>query len=90
MTHLEVTTRSNGNIGLLDRAIRTGVGLAVLFAALHMSIDGDDAFPLTKLFATIVVLTGIAGWDPFYAAFRTLVEKLRKTRNIRSSLFNPA
>lgn len=88
MTYFEATTRSIGNIGLLDRAIRVGAGLAILFATLHVSIDTGDAYPLTKLFATIVVLTGITGWDPFYALFRGIVSRMTNLEVVTFSTGN--
>lgn len=90
MTNYEISSRSSGDIGILDRAIRITIGLSVLFATLFASIGGPDAYPEVKLMAATIVLTGIAGWDPLYAAYRSTVARLNnKTRNGNTS-FNPA
>jgi len=68
--------QSTGNMSLLDRLIRVGLGFSVLLLALHYSVHGTEAYPITKLFATIVVLTGIIGWDPVYALFQRIVSRL--------------
>jgi len=36
------------------------------------------------MFATTAVLTGIAGWDPIYAAFRSIALKIRSMKSGRS------
>lgn len=85
MTYLEATTRSIGRIGFLDRAIRGGLGLAVLMATLHLSIDTGGAYPFIKIFASLMVLTSIAGWDPFYALFRSIVGRMTSVEAISFS-----
>lgn len=82
MTELEFNSRSNGNIGLLDRGIRAGAGLAIIFASLHMMIDGVDLSPMFKIFGATLVLTAIAGWDPVYAAYRTIASRISSAGNI--------
>jgi|GEM_PF-3491182 len=77
MTNYEISTQSMGRIGLVERMARVFWGMAVLFVALHFSIIGEEAYPVTKLIATAVVLTGIAGWDPVVAATRFIVERFR-------------
>lgn len=90
MTNCELTTRSSGNIGIMDRAIRVGIGLAASIAFLYASIEGNDAYPLFKLMAAALVLTGIAGWDPLYAAYRSVTERRGKKGDYGNSSFNAA
>ncbi|MDH5259209.1 MAG: DUF2892 domain-containing protein [Gammaproteobacteria bacterium] len=73
LTNIEAMTLSKGNISMPDRAIRIVAGMAILIAALETQLGGGDAFPFVKLFATLIVLTGIAGWDPLYSAFRSIM-----------------
>jgi len=80
MTKMEMVTLSVGNISLPDRALRIGLGLAVLIASLQIPIGGSEVFPFIKLFATATVLTGIAGWDPLYAVYRKAASKLWNMR----------
>ena len=88
MTQIEMSTRSSGEIGLIDRSIRIAFGLAVLFGALYASIDSVNAYPEIKIISAIVVLTGIAGWDPLYALYRTTMASLRRKNNSGQTSFN--
>lgn len=88
MTLSEATTHSNGNIGMLDRAIRAGIGMAVIFASLHVSIKGVEAYPFIQMFATILVLTAIAGWDPVYAAYRSTMRRLTAQEYVSNRIGN--
>lgn len=80
MTNYEISSGSIGNIGLFERVTRVVWGLAALVVALHFSIVGDEAYPLVKLVAAVVVLTGIVGWDPLNAALRLAVQRFRPAR----------
>lgn len=80
MTNMEVMTFSTGNISMPDRALRIGLGLAVLIASLQGPVGTVEAYPYVKIFATLVVLTGIAGWDPLYSAFRSAASKIWNMR----------
>ena len=72
---IEAISFAKGNISMPDRAMRITGGIAILIASLETPIGGDEAFPFVKLFATLVVLTGIAGWDPMYSAFRSIMSR---------------
>ena len=85
MTNMEIMTFSAGNISMPDRALRIGLGFTVLIASLQAPIGGSEAYAFIKLFATTVVLTGIAGWDPLYAAFRNIVSRFRSAKIHRQS-----
>ena len=89
MTNIEMVSFSTGNISMPDRALRIGLGLAILMASIQTPIGGPEAFPFIKLFATIVVLTGIAGWDPLYSAFRKASSKLWNIRLEKSLSSSP-
>lgn len=88
MTHYEATTWSIGNIGFLERAFRAALGLAVLIAALHLSIENVTAYPYAMKFATLLVLSGIAGWDPFYAIARKMVMRMKQSEFMTFSIGN--
>jgi len=88
MKNIKATTWSSDNMSFLDRGIRVGLGLTVLFGAMQASISGGDAYPMTKLFATIVVLTGIAGWDPLYAMFRGAMSRMTNIEMVTFSAGN--
>lgn len=90
LTFQEYMANRVGNIRLQDRALRLGGGLTILFITMHFAIDGNEAYPIVKLFATIMVLTAIAGWDPLYAVFRSLSERLQASKNMRDRLPNHA
>jgi len=86
MTKQEISSGSYGSIGLFDRVSRVIWGMAVLFVALHFSIVGEEAYPLIKMAAAMVVLTGIVGWDPVNAAFRHTIQRLRPARTASAAL----
>lgn len=86
MTNYEISSGSYGGIGLFDRIARVVWGMGVLFVALHFSIVGEEAYPLIKLVAAAVVLTGIAGWDPLNALFRLIVQRLRPAKTSSAML----
>jgi len=87
LTNMEAMTFSSGNIGVQDRALRIGMGLTVLIFSLQGPMGSMESYTLIKMFATTAVLTGIAGWDPIYAAFRNTVSKLSKIRVHRNLAF---
>ena len=89
MTNIEAVTFSVGNISMPDRALRIGLGFAVLIASLQIPISGQEAYSFIKLFATIIVLTGIAGWDPLYTAYRNLASKVWNMRLEKSLTYPP-
>ena len=80
MSNMEVMTFSSGNISMPDRALRIGLGVAVLIASLQGPIGGIEAYPFVKLFATLIVLTGISGWDPLYAGMRRMISHLKNIK----------
>jgi len=80
MTNIEISTFSVGNIGMKNRALRIGLGLSVLMLSLQGPIGGMEAYPFIKIFAALVVLTGIAGWDPLSAMFRNTVSYLKNMK----------
>ena len=89
MTNTESLTFSTGNISMPDRALRIGLGLAVIIVSLQGPIGGIEAYPFIKIFATAVVLTGIAGWDPFYATFRSIASRIWNMRLQKSLAYSP-
>ena len=90
MTQIEMSTPSSGSIGLIDRSIRIALGMAVLFGALYASIESLDAYPIIKMVSAIVVLTGIVGWDPLYALYRTTMASLSRKTSAGQASFNPS
>ncbi|MDH5217886.1 MAG: DUF2892 domain-containing protein [Gammaproteobacteria bacterium] len=56
-----------GTIGTFDRIARVVVGLAALLSLLFLAISGSQEFSYPMMVSAIVVLSGIAGWDPLYA-----------------------
>ena len=77
---MEAMTFSAGNISGPDRALRIGLGLTALIFSLQGPIGSMESFFIIKMIATITVLTGIAGWDPFYAAYRNTASKINKMK----------
>lgn len=56
---------SYANIGIIDRAVRAGVGLTLLYALMTMStMTTDMAFALMGI---PLIVTAITAWDPIYA-----------------------
>jgi len=56
------------NLSTTDRAIRLGLGVALLAASSTRWAEGHLALALF-LFAWVPVVTGIAGWCPVYQLF---------------------
>ena len=90
MIDYEFETVNEGRIGFLERAIRGGVGLAVIMAALHLSIENVVAYPYLMLFATLVVLSAIVGWDPIYALARRMAGSMKQIESLSFSSGNIA
>ena len=88
MKNFNASTLPSGNMSFFDRGIRIGLGLAVLFGAMQLSMNGGDAYPMTKLFATIVVLTGLAGWDPLYAMAQNIMSRMTNMEMMTFSVGN--
>lgn len=84
LENIEIKTFSRGYINMPDRAIRVVGGMAILIASLETPIGGEEAFPFVKLFATLIVLTGIAGWDPLYSAIRNIMSYRWNSRPYRN------
>jgi len=85
MAYFNSTKNSSGNMTLIDRSLRIGFGLTIIFYTLHLSISGGENHALIKLLAMITVLTGIAGWDPFYSAYRKAISKMS---NMETMIFS--
>ncbi len=62
MNYVETLTR---NVGRVDRALRLGIGGLLLVLALSDWVTGLAATAIL-LFAWVPILTGLAGWCPFY------------------------
>ena len=60
---------TNANIGIIERGIRLGIGLALL-AALMGVPEMTGGIALT-LMAIPLIVTAITAWDPFYAALNS-------------------
>lgn len=54
------------NLATWDRTLRIVLGLAMLFLGWSDLVDGVWAIALV-VFAWVPLLTGLAGWCPFYA-----------------------
>ncbi len=59
------------NMGLVDRLLRLGLGIAMLGVALYFAMFATEASSWWQAYAMVVaiypILTGAMGWDPFYA-----------------------
>lgn len=59
------------NMGIVDRLLRTLVGLTLTVPIIIAAASGDR--PSWEIYAsmaaTYMLLTGMLGWDPFYALF---------------------
>ena len=55
------------NIGIVDRAIRFGIGSMLIFSLLTMSTNAGTVF---TLMAIPLIVTAIIAWDPIYAVLR--------------------
>ena len=75
-----------GAVGDIDRIARVVVGLAALISLLYLSITGSQAFSYPMMVSALVVLSGIAGWDPLYAIkdaiFGRKISTIRRPGNI--------
>ena len=56
---------SSANLGVIDRGIRMGVGLAMLYALLTMTTM--TAGMVLTLLAIPLIMSAIIAWDPVYA-----------------------
>jgi hypothetical protein len=57
------------NLGAGERRARVVLGLAMLVAGLAAALPGT-ASTAALLFCWVPLLTGLAGWCPFYAVLR--------------------
>ena len=55
------------NVGTIDRAVRMGLGLALMVTMFTM--DTMTAGMVVTLAAIPLIISAITAWDPFYAAF---------------------
>ena len=65
-----------GELGMFDRITRVVIGVVALFALLQLTITSMVVYPYLSIAMAVVVLTGIIGWDPMYAMFRSIYAKL--------------
>ena len=79
-----------GNIGSTNRALRAGLGMLVLIAAMFASANTGMAYPIIKLAAAFVVLTGIIGWDPMAATVRSLRVRFGYAKPMNKAALNPS
>jgi len=54
------------NLGAIDRAVRLGVGIALIAALMTMSVMQAEL--IVTLLAVPLIATAITAWDPVYAA----------------------
>ena len=67
MNNLDRNKVVPGSVGDFDRIARVVVGLVALSSMLYFAVTQGQAYSLPMMIAAIVVLSGIAGWDPLYA-----------------------
>ena len=65
-----------GEVGDRDRLARVLVGLISFIVLLHLMITTTTVYPYLSILLVLIVLSGIAGWDPIYAAFQFIERKL--------------
>lgn len=79
-----------GYIDEMDRSFRAGIGMIILCASLYITNQTGEAYPVINLISATIVLTGIAGWDPFVACYRALKELLVHKKADHKALFTPS
>lgn len=61
------------NMGLIDRALRLLIGVALLGVSYYYAIHSGMKFEIFEFYSFAIALypvfTGMFGWDPFYALF---------------------
>jgi len=82
---------AKGELSLVDRVTRVVVGIGAVIALLHMTIVSMIAYPYLTIIMSVVALTGIIGWDPLYALFRSVAAqvsglKVNTSKSLASSL----
>ena len=72
-----------GTVGDFDRIARSVVGIAALSSMLYLAATQGQSYSYPMMIATIVVLSGIAGWDPLYAIKDAIFGRKTKTGAMR-------
>ena len=67
-----ITTYYEGNIKPVGSLVRIIAGLVLIIFSLHNAIVNSVDMSYIILIGSLVVLTGIARWDPIYALFRPI------------------
>ena len=61
------------NMGLVDRAVRLLIGVALLSVSYFYAIHAEGQYQIVEFFSFAIALypifTGMFGWDPAYAMF---------------------
>lgn len=70
-----VNTQYEGNIKPTESIFRMVVGLVLILVSLHTAIIDNVTMSYPILIGSVIVLTGIAAWDPIYALLRSLFSK---------------
>jgi len=77
-----VNTQYAGNIKPTESLVRIVVGLAFIMVSLQMAIIDNVAMSYPILIGSIIVLTGIATWDPIYALLRSMFFKNKNEKSM--------
>ena len=70
-----IDTEYTGNVKPAERLVRVVLGLAFIITSLNTAITDNVAMSYPILIGSIIVLTGIAAWDPIYALLRAFLAK---------------
>lgn len=68
------TQRLTGEITKWNQVIRIALGMAIIVFSLNRAIDLDVALVPEFFIGVLVVLSGIAKWDPYLAMERRILQ----------------
>ena len=77
-----VNTQYAGNIKPQESIVRIVIGFVIILVSLQTAIIDNVTMSYPILIGSIIVLTGIAAWDPIYALLRSLFSKNKNEKSM--------
>ena len=68
-------------VGPIDRIFRGFIGLMILITAYALNLTILD-FAIFHIVTIYFWVTGLTGWDPFYALIKTTLQNIRESNSI--------